>query len=180
MKRPLVTSAIVAGVLFGAASIADTTADMPEAPAFGEMAETLVLDDVWVDAERVFGKVDVDRNGLIDVDEYAAQAVVYAGLVRFNGMAVIDGRELIHIGLPASAEAKLGPAERAAIDAVARADYYTLVGEAEAITPRAWVALRLAAFEEADRNGDGRLSGRELHRFAMDLARVEGPDDRWI
>lgn len=179
MKRPLVTSAIVAGVLFGAASIADTTADMPEAPAFGEMAETLVLDDVWVDAERVFGKVDVDRDGLIDVDEYAAQAVVYAGLVRFNGVAVVDGRELIHVGLPTGTEPALPPAERAAIDAVARADFYALADADGAITPRRWVELRLEAFEDADRNDDGQLTGRELERFALDLARYDA-DDRWI
>ena len=179
MKRYVAIASVAALGLFGAASIADTAPLVPSEPAFGNLAEQLVLDDVWVDAERVFGKVDVDRDGLIDVDEYAAQAVVYAGLVRFNGVAVVDGRELIHVGLPTGTEPALPPAERAAIDAVARADFYALADADGAITPRRWVELRLEAFEDADRNDDGQLTGRELERFALDLARYDA-DDRWI
>ena len=179
MKSATVFAAIAGAALLGAVGVADTAPRAPVAPAFGELAETLAIDDVWVDAERVFAKVDVDRNGEIDVDEYAAQAVVFAGLVRFNGVVAVDGRQTLHIGLPTTAEASLGAAERTAIDAVARADYYAVTADGP-ITSRRWVELRMAAFDAADRNEDGVLTGRELSRFAMALARYDDEDDRWI
>ena len=178
MKRSIVVASIAAAFA-GAVSIADPNPAAPQAP-YGDLTETLALDDVWVDAERVFGKVDVDRNGEIDVDEYAAQAVVYAGLVRFNGVVAVDGRELIHVGLPVKAAA-MNEGERASIDAVARADYYALTEADGPITPRRWVEMRMATFADADRNGDGQLTGRELHRYALDLARyADDQDERWI
>ena len=178
MKRIVVTAGMAAAVGLSAVSIADPNPDAAPVP-YGDLAESLALDDVWVDAERVFAKVDVDRSGEIDVDEYAAQAVVYAGLVRFNGVVAIDGRELIHVGLPTEASATMGTAERAAIDAVARDDYYRIAAEG-AITPTRWIAMRMAAFDAADRNGDGQLTGRELQRYAMGLAQYAQSEDRWI
>ena len=40
--------------------------------------------------------------------------------------------------------------------------------------------MRMAAFDAADRNGDGQLTGRELQRFAMGLAQYAEPEERWI
>lgn len=173
MKRfTAVTLLSATAALAGAVGIAKPAAERVVPAAFGSAAETLRIDDVWVDAERVFEKVDVDRNGEISVDEYAAQAVVFAGLARFNGLIAIDGRETVHILVPDDVRGELGLAERTAIDAVARGEYYELTEARGALTPRAWVALSVERFAEADRNEDGQLQGRELSDFAMGVAQA--------
>lgn len=177
MSRIATTAVCVASLtaFAGAIGVADTdpVTFASETPAFGAMASEVAIDDIWVDAERVFVKVDVDRNGLVDIDEYAAQAVVYAGLVRASGIVPIDGRTLLHVGVPPSASGALSVPERAAIDAVARAEYYETVAAEGEITPRRWIQLRMGAFDRADRNEDGRLTGRELDKFASDVAAVQ-------
>ena len=167
-----VASSVVLAAGVGAVGVADTSTE--GFAARGTITDALAIDDVWVDAERVFAKVDVDRNGEIDVNEYAAQALVFAGMARFDGSVMIDGRETLRIGLGAIDEAGLGAAERSAIDAVARADYYEAVAQAGRITSRAWVELRLEAFAAADRNEDGQLTGGELTRYAEGFARYAG------
>jgi hypothetical protein len=171
--KPL--SATLAAVAFASLGVAGVASSAPETPAipqdsFGEEAQLLKLDDVWVDAERTFAKIDVDDDGVIGVDEYAAQAVVYARLARFNGLVVIDGREAVHIPLPSEAGGPLTVSERAAIGAVARRDFYRIAGPSGALTSDDWVALRLERFGAADRNEDGRLRGRELGAFASAVA----------
>ena len=176
MKRLATVLTVAAAGTFGAVTLAEPTTDRTIPDAFGSPAEALYVDDVWVDAERVFDKVDVNRDGVIDVDEYAAQAVVYAGLARFNGVVAVDGRQTVHVGLPVSArseQSELGVAERTAIDAVARGDYYALTAERGPITPRNWVTLQIERFADADRNEDGQLTGRELTAYAMQVARYE-------
>lgn len=173
MKRTATILTVAAAATFGAATLAEPTEQRAVPDAFGSPASALYVDDVWVDAERVFDKVDVNRDGVIDVDEYAAQAVVYAGLARFNGLVAVDGRQTVHVGLPAADRTELGMAERTAIDAVARNDYYALVAERGAITPRNWVTLQIERFADADRNEDGQLTGRELTAYAMQVARYQ-------
>ena len=173
MKRTATILTVAAAGTFGAVTLAEPLAERTVPDAFGQPAEALYVDDVWVDAERVFEKVDVNRDGLIDVDEYAAQAVVYAGLARLNGLVAVDGRETVHVGLPYDTRGELGIAERTAIDAVARNDYYALTTERGAMTPRNWITLQIERFAEADRNEDGQLTGQELTRFAMKVARHE-------
>ena len=173
MKRLATILTVAAAGTFGAVTLAEPTTERGVADAFGSPAEALYVDDVWVDAERVFDKVDVNRDGLIDVDEYAAQAVVYAGLARFNGLIAVDGRQTVHVGLPRTDRSDLGLGERTAIDAVARNDYYALTAERGPITPRNWVTLQIERFADADRNEDGQLTGRELTAYAMRVARYE-------
>ena len=173
MKTLATILTVTAAGTFGAVTLAEPTAERRIADAFGAPADALFVDDVWVDAERVFEKVDVNRDGVIDVDEFAAQAVVYAGLARFNGLVAVDGRQTVHVGLPHDGRSELGVAERTAIDAVARGDYYALTAERGPLTPRNWVTLQIERFADADRNEDGQLTGRELTRYAMQVARYE-------
>ena len=173
MKRIATVMTVVAAGTVGAVTLAEPVGSLQVPDAFGTPAEALFVDDVWVDAERVFEKVDVNRDGVIDVDEYAAQAVVYAGLARLNGLVAVDGRDTVHVGLPHDGREELGLAERTAIDAVARNDYYAVTAERGAMTPRTWVTLQIERFAEADRNEDGQLTGRELTRYAMQVARYE-------
>ena len=173
MKTLATILTVAAAGTLGAATLAEPAPERRIADAFGSPAEALFVDDVWVDAERVFEKVDVNRDGLIDVDEYAAQAVVYAGLARFNGLVAVDGRQTVHVGLPRDERSELGIAERTAIDAVARGDYYALTAERGPLTPRNWVTMQIERFADADRNEDGQLTGRELTRYAMQVARYE-------
>ena len=173
MKRIATLLTVAAAGTIGAATLAGPAAERAVPTAFGAPAAALYVDDVWVDAERVFDKVDVNRDGVIDVDEYAAQAVVYAGLARFNGLVAVDGRKTVHVGLPQATEAELALGERTAIDAVARNDYYAITAERGPLTPRNWVTLRIEGFAEADRNEDGQLTGPELTRYAMRVARYE-------
>ena len=173
MKRIAAILTVAGAGTFGAVTLAEPTTDRSIADAFGSPAEALYVDDVWVDAERVFDKVDVNRDGVIDVDEYAAQAVVYAGLARLNGLIAVDGRQTVHVGLPHGDRNDLGTAERTAIDAVARNDFYALTAERGPITPRNWVTLQIERFADADRNEDGQLTGRELTAYAMQVARYE-------
>ena len=170
--RKLVALAVIGTVAAGGAAGVAAPGDQQAMTTAGP-AEALRLDDVWVDAERVFYKVDVNADGVIDVDEYAAQAVVYASLARFNGLVAVDGRETVHVALPNGTQRELGLAEQTAIDAVARRDYYEMTAETGPLTARDWVALRLGAFSAADRNEDGQLTGRELRTYALGFARTD-------
>lgn len=137
---------------------------------FGEPARELPLTEAMIDAARTFEKVDVDRNGLVDQDEYAAQRVVRAQLARFNGRVAIDGRGVTHVAVPESVAGPLSPGEQAALDAVTRREFHLRNPDGGGLDRAAWQEARLEPFTLADEDGDGVLKGSELAVYARLVA----------
>jgi hypothetical protein len=157
----------------GTAGVASTEGVRPAGKIADAPATALRVDDVWLDAERTFAKVDVDMSGLVEIDEYAAQAVVYATLARFEGAVPVDGVEAMRVDLPGPRGEGIGAAEQAAIDAIARGDFYAVAPDGQGLSLGDWVALRLQTFGEADHDEDGVLTGRELRSYASAIACYE-------
>lgn len=140
------------------------------AAAFGASAETVTSDDAARDAARLFNRADMDANGVVDVEEYAALEVVEAELARLNRAVVIDGVSLRHIELPAEVADRLSAGERARVDAVARREFHVWSDTENGLAEEAFVALRLARFDAADGDQNGRLQGDEMRLYAQDIA----------
>lgn len=133
---------------------------------FGDATDAVPMTDAMIDAARSFEKIDVNRDGLIDEDEYAAQRVVYAQLARFNRQIPIDGQSMIRIPVPDDIPNAMGASERAALDAVARRDFHLRAMAKEGLDQAAWQDARLETFAMADDNGDGELRDKELTAYA--------------
>ncbi|ADM10081.1 hypothetical protein PB2503_10149 [Parvularcula bermudensis HTCC2503] len=143
-----------------AATLANVDGD-----AFGEETHSVSRQMMEMDAIQSFGRIDIDRNGVIDMDEFRAQAVVYAELARLNRKISVDtGDTLISISAPRGVADRVDPTERAAIDAIARRRFH-LETEGTGFDRQAWAKYRLARFEEFDNNDDDILSGAELAGF---------------
>lgn len=168
MKR--MTGIVIAGTLMATASaVYAGTLSLPQ--AFGPAEIELVLDDARLDADRLFDRIDMNRDGALSIDEYASQAVVRASLSRFNGAVVFDGAETFHVILPEEATKPVRVVEQTAIDAVARNEFYQIAGEDEALSRQEWISSRLNSFAQADFDEDGTLEGNELAVYAMSIAR---------
>lgn len=132
----------------------------------------LTRQDVAQDAQHSFEEVDTDRNGVIDIDEYAAQAYVQAELARLNRYVTVESNEAMRIALPSYAPESVTLQERSRISAIARRQYYEFAGADAEIDPGEWAMASQAAFSKADRNDDGRLRRDELTIYANDIAAV--------
>jgi hypothetical protein len=141
--------------------------------AFGARSDRVTLDAVAEDARRAFARVDIDRSGAVDIEEFAAQAVIYAELARLNRLVAFDGDTTQHIPLGRDVPHTLNYGERIAIDAVARRQFHQQA-ENGALDETRFVTARLAMFERADRNRDDALSGRELGHYAELVAQHRG------
>jgi hypothetical protein len=156
--------AVTATLTAGSASLGEAF----ENP-FGAPIEVLPETEVMVDAARAFDKIDMNRDGLIDEDEYAAQRVVYAQLARFNRQIAIDGTVTVRVPVPDEIGESLTSPEKVALDAVARRDYRLRV-TGGGFDRAAWEEARLETFFLNDANGDGELRGKELHAYASYFA----------
>ncbi|WP_189576328.1 hypothetical protein [Parvularcula lutaonensis] len=157
--------AVTATMTMGSASLGEGVVN-----PFGGAVDAVPMTDAMLDAARAFEKVDVNRDGIIDEDEYAARRVVYAQLARFNRQIPIDGQSLIRIPVPEDIPNSMGAAERAALDAVARRDYHLRVMAKDGLDQSAWQDARLETFSLADGNGDGELRDGELTVYAKFLS----------
>ncbi len=165
------TLAILIGVAISGFAAAGSAKNFSQLEAFGPAQARLELEDLQQDASTLFDTVDIDQSGSISVDEYAAQTVVRASLARFTGAVVIDGIETFHVPVPPEAMTQLSHVEQTAIDAIARNEFYRLSGHDGQINLAEWLELSESGFSDADFNVDGQLSGRELHYFALRIAR---------
>lgn len=128
-------------------------------------------------ARALFDRADLDRNDVLDVDEYASLSVIEAELARLNGYVAFEtptGPRRVAVDV--SAPASLGRGERTLIDAVARSEFYVASGGKEVLTKTQFMADRAAAFAKSDRNGDGELVKAELSTFAARGAGVYRAD----
>jgi hypothetical protein len=170
MKKKTAFSLIAAtGVFASAATVAGVESDV-----FGTPAATVSKQDFLIDASRSFAKVDVDNSGTIDLEEFAAQAVVYAELARLNRLVTVDGAHEMRIDVPDNVRDTLGYAERTAIDAVARRSFYLHSPDGAPLTPTQWTVARTELFSAANRNNDDTLTGRELKTLARIIAQEPG------
>ena len=161
--------ALLIGMAAMGFGIANVTRFAPE-EAFGNKAVALQKVDVEKDAAVLFAKVDLNQDGRIDVDEYAAQKLVRASLARFTGVVVVDGQEVQHINVPAKVVGKMAPHEQTTIDAIARSEFYQVSGDNAYLEKAEWLALSQLNFSEADFDRNNRLQGRELDFYALKVA----------
>jgi len=173
MKRfALIMSAAVITVLC-AGGVAGTISQTNASEASSTQAGTLRLQDAWNSAEALFERIDLNKDRRIDVDEFAAQTVVLADMVRSAGALRIAERDDLRIDLPEAGAAPLTPAERISLDAIARDAFYAAAEGEGSLTPESWIALKLRDFASADFDADGELKGRELPAYALRIARYE-------
>jgi hypothetical protein len=165
INKPAAALAATAAITMGTA-----VSSNPLSEAFGAEAGALPLGEVLVDAARAFSKVDMNQDGLVDEDEFAAQRVVYAQLARFNRVVPIDGHDVVSIAVPEDVPQSMSTPERAALDAVARRDYHMRVLAEPGLTEQAFSEWRLETFRSADRDRDGVLHEKELDTYARLVA----------
>ncbi len=170
MKRTTVVMIATALTGFGAVSFASSLAT---SDAFGPSLTSVALEDTRLDADQLFSKIDMNKDGALSIDEYASQAVVRASLARFNKAVVIDGRATFHVQVPDEATNQIAAAEQTAIDAVARNEFYRISGNDASLDKSEWIQSRLTEFADADFDEDGQLRGAELELYALTIARYQ-------
>lgn len=171
MTKNTTAFAAIALAMTGAAAVASPLVSTLN-DAFGSHAASVSTDDILVNADRAFVRADMDENGTLNIDEFAAQAVIDAQLARFNGLVAIDTAETVHINLPMNSPQPLTSGERARIDTVARSQFHVFTTEGEEMNADEYARFQMARFAVADGNQDQKLSGDELVMFAMDMAQM--------
>lgn len=171
MKRQAVFIGVALTALTGAASVAGPFANF--AGNHGPAIAAVTRIEAAQDGAAMFHRVDVDQNGVLDIEEFAAQAVVQAELARLNRLVLLGGEEARHVPLPRGVEQTLTASMRATLDAVARQEFHAHADSDGALGVKAYTTLRLAVFDEADRNNDGQLIGREPSGFAIRIAQLQ-------
>ena len=124
-------------------------------------------------AGRVFDRADRDGDAALNVDEFAALAVVTAELAHLNGFVAVEVEDEVKtIALPASQPSALARSEHARIDAVARHAFYGFAGADGFLDRDEYIRMQSAVFEASDLNANGRLNKRELTVYARRQAYV--------
>ncbi|MEM9838028.1 MAG: hypothetical protein AAF830_02630 [Pseudomonadota bacterium] len=156
----IATKTVVSATFLAAAAHAGD-ADVSDVQA----AADLPLTEAMIDAARSFARVDSNRDGVIDADEYASQRVVSAQLARFRRAVEIDGQTLISLPLPEDVANRMGDSEKTALGAVARRDFHVRAFGKEGLDAALWQETQLETFYTADLDGDGVLREAELVRY---------------
>ena len=124
-------------------------------------------------AGRVFDRADRDGDAALNVDEFAALAIVTAELAHLNGFVAVEVEDEVKtIALPASQPSALARSEHARIDAVARHAFYGFAGADGFLDRDEYIRMQSAVFEASDLNANGRLNKRELTVYARRQAYV--------
>ena len=132
-------------------------------------------------AGRVFDRADRDGDAALNVDEFAALAVVTAELAHLNGFVAVEVEDEVKTialpasqpsALPASQPSALARSEHARIDAVARHAFYGFAGADGFLDRDEYIRMQSAVFEASDLNANGRLNKRELTVYARRQAYV--------
>lgn len=142
--------------------------DLP--PTERTTGTVLPVTEAMIDAARSFRRVDINRDGIVDADEYASQRVVTAQLARFSRSVSIEGQHVMTMALPEDVPGRLGDSEKAALDTVARRDFKVRAFGSKGLDAAGWQDARLELFSNADANGDDVLEGAELENYLRALA----------
>jgi len=119
-------------------------------------------------AQSVFDRSDLNGDGVLNVDEFAALSIVTAELANLNGFVAIEKEaQLETIALPISAPGALGDAEQTRIDAVARHTFYAFAGADGKMQQGEYLGFQRAIFSSADLNANGALTNAELSIYAQ-------------
>ena len=153
------------GVIAAGAAIAATGGDDAEAYA----ADTVALDvaQASISAGALFDRADLNQDGALDQDEYAALSIVRAELARLNGFVWFEA-DGVSVAAPV-AEANASPlsiAERIRIETVSSFAYHTAAGADDVLDRNDFIAHELERFQAADTNDDGVLVDAELTKIA--------------
>jgi len=136
-------------------------------------ATTLEKAEASIHAASVFSRADINRDNMLDADEYAALSIVTAELSYLNGYIAFEGVQSEKtVALPVAAPGVLTRAERTRIEAIARNEFYSHAGEDAALSADEYVQLSNERFEDADRNNNGTLAQSELLNFAASQTRI--------
>lgn len=147
------------------------------AGAYGSEIAQLTKDQSSAMSLALFERADLDASGALDANEYAALAIVTAELARINGfIALAPDSDGEIVALPIKGRQSLGYGERARVEAVARAEFYSAAGADGQMSQAEFAAERAANFAAADRDRDGHLKRRELIAFAASEARLSRSD----
>ncbi|MEO0400436.1 MAG: hypothetical protein AAF224_13555 [Pseudomonadota bacterium] len=132
---------------------------------------TLEAEEVQTHAETLFRQADLDKNGDLDRDEFAALSIVVAELSRLNGfVAILDGDS--RSAAPIAPAPSLTIADRIRIDAVAAREHAIAAGADARLDLAEYVGLELNRFAAADRNRNGVLKAGELFAYTHETARI--------
>ena len=162
-------ASIITNTFFGgifAAAIALSTGENagPDGPYNAQLDE-LTRAGAAVHSDTVFARADLDASAHLDADEFAALSIVTAELAQLNGFLSIEGNADVAV-IPVAAVSIHSSTEKVRLDAVARRKFYLFSGADGLMTMDEFRAWQIAEFEAADFNGNGRLTKKELDRFA--------------
>jgi len=133
----------------------------------------LAAADVAHHADRTFARADLDGDGALSVEEYAALTLVTSELARLNRAAPVEtAAGFTTLALPEDAPAFVSPQERTRLDAIARREFLLAAEGAAHLTEDGFRALELERFLRADRDRNGVLARGELDAYARAAARL--------
>ncbi len=172
----MLLAATVVGVTASLSPLPDGQ-DGIEQSAYGVSLIALSSDDYTKHGVNIFERADFDNDNTLDVNEFSTLMVVQAELARLNGFVPIETAEKAGTISTSSGSAGahvhgqdsfsgLSRAERIRIDAVSRLQFYEGAGSDELLTKTEFINLEQKGFKDADVNGSGSLTGRELIKFA--------------
>ncbi len=178
LKSLLISAIAILGIK--ASSLTYTTSDTistileqsKEHPAQWEDAyhtslTSLTLDDFLDHTGSLFASADFDQNNVLDTDEYATFMVVKAEMAHLNGFLAIEvNNKAYKLPLHLSTNSQsMDKFERTRIDALARTNFYTSAGNDQALSQTEFLSNARKMFDQADKNLNGILKGKELKTF---------------
>jgi hypothetical protein len=168
-------SGLAAALAAGAGIV--TSASVTTVPAYGAVAFAFEADAVARNANRVFDRADLNKDGALDIDEYQILAAVTAELANLNGFASFDAGEGVRIvEISKVSKSDLAANDKAAIRAKAVREFSYLSGDDERLAPDEFVTAEIERFIANDRDRNGVLTGAELAAFAMTQTKLTWSD----
>lgn len=169
---PFALSSLTAAIAAAGFAFAAADNSAPEAYQDGPLTRLSQV-EAADHAGRVFDRADRDGDAALNVDEFAALAIVTAELAHLNGFIAVEFEDEVKtIALPASQPSALPRSERARIDAVARHAFYGFAGDDGLLDRDEYIRMQSAVFEASDLNASGDLNKRELAVYARRQAYV--------
>lgn len=163
----------VAVIAIGVSAALASATSVSERAAYGAATMSLTREGAAEHSRAIFARADVDDSGALDVNEYAALATVTAELARLNGFIALEvGDAAAVVALPIEYPTALAGAERARVEAVARAEFYSAAGADGVMSSEEFSNEQASRFAEADRNRNGALVKSELVSFAARTALI--------
>ncbi|MEM0929805.1 MAG: hypothetical protein AAGI89_11000 [Pseudomonadota bacterium] len=137
---------------------------------FGKEATQLTEAQLVAHASTVFARVDQDRDGWLDAEEFAAERMISAQLARLSRRVPIDGDETVHLIVPKEVPSSMERGERLTLTNIARNEHAARSAGAPGLDEAAFASILIEEFLNADRDFDGILQAEELMVFARLMA----------